>query len=182
MTIARSNAQTDDGDIGRDRTPPSLAPRLLLGGLAGFAATLVMTSAMARLHRRLPRGERYPLPPREITEQVTGAGDPAVRDYAMAAHFLYGGLCGALLAGARPSPTIAQGAGAGVAIWAGSYFGWAPALKILEPASAHPWRRNALMITAHVVWGAATAAGIGELNLARRTMLNDRPSLDAADS
>jgi hypothetical protein len=38
------------------------------------------------------------------------------------------------------------------------------------------------MITAHVVWGAATAAGIGELNLARRSMLNDRPSLDAADS
>jgi hypothetical protein len=55
-----------------------------------------------------------------------------------------------------------------------------PALGILKPASEHPARRNAVMITAHVVWGAATALALRELLFARRTILNDRRSEDAA--
>src|SRR6476646_2259433 len=105
---------------------PRLGTRLLYGGIAGFAATLAMTSVMARLHRRLPEKERYPLPPREITEQVTGGSDAGVRDRAMAAHFLYGGACGAALAALRGKLGIAEGAAAGAAIWTGSYFGWVP--------------------------------------------------------
>jgi hypothetical protein len=161
------------------RSQPRLDTRLLYGGIAGFAATLAMTSVMARLHRRLPEKERCPLPPREITEQVTGGSDSGVRDWAMAAHFLYGGACGAMLAAHRGKPGIAEGATAGAMIWAGSYFGWVPGLEILKPASAHPVRRNALMIGAHLVWGAATAAAIHELTLARNTILNDRPLCDA---
>lgn len=69
---------------------------------------------------------------------------------------------------------------AGAAIWAGSYFGWVPALGILTPASEHPRRRNALMIAAHIVWGATTALALRELLFARRTILNDRPIEDAA--
>jgi len=159
---------------------PRLGTRLLYGGIAGFAATMVMTSVMARLHRRLPEPERYPLPPREITEQVTGGGDSGVRDQAMVAHFLYGAACGAMLAAPRGQRGIAGGATAGAAIWAGSYFGWVPGFQILKPASAHPLRRNALMISAHLVWGAATAAAISELSLAGRTMLRAGPLRDAA--
>jgi uncharacterized membrane protein YagU involved in acid resistance len=159
---------------------PALATRLLLGGIAGFVATAAMTAAMVRLHRRLPDRERYPLPPREIAERVTGMADPAVRDVAMAAHFLYGGACGALVAALRPEPSRAEGAAAGVAIWAGSYFGWVPAFGILKPAARHPGRRNAVMIAAHIVWGAAMAVTARELHAARRTILNDRPAEDAA--
>jgi hypothetical protein len=158
----------------------SLASRLLLGGIAGFAATMAMTSVMARLHRRLPERERYPLPPREILAQLTGGTDRQVRDRAMAAHFLYGGLCGAAMAGLRPKPALVEGAAAGMAVWAGSYFGWVPGFGILRPASQHPARRNALMIAAHLAWGAATVLATHELELARSTMLNDRASLDAA--
>jgi hypothetical protein len=164
----------------RPPSQPPLATRLLYGGIAGFVATLAMTSVMARLHRRLPEKERYPLPPREITERVTGGDDATVRDRAMVAHFLYGGACGAMLAAVRGQLRIAEGASAGAAIWAGSYFGWAPGLDILKPASAHPMRRNALMVAAHLVWGAATAAAIYELSLARDTILNDGPLRDAA--
>lgn len=160
-------------------TDSSLTSRLLCGGIAGFAATFVMTSVMARLHLRLPERERYPLPPREITERVTGGDEPGIRDRALAAHFLYGGACGAAFAALRPEPALGEGAAAGIAIWAGSYFGWVPVLGILRPASAHPRRRNALMIAAHIVWGAATAAAIRELGLARRTMLNGRRLRDA---
>lgn len=163
----------------RNDAPPRLATRLLLGGIAGFAATLAMTSAMARMHRRLPEKERYPLPPREITERVMNGPDEAIRDSAMAAHFAYGAACGALVGALRRAPGPIEGAVAGVAIWAGSYFGWVPVLGILKPASRHPGRRNALMIAAHCVWGAATALSLRELGLARRTILNDRPTLDA---
>ena len=158
----------------------SLTSRLLIGGIAGFAATLAMTSVMTRLHRRLPDRDRYPLPPREIMEQLTGGPDGQVRDRAIVAHFLYGGFCGAAVAALRPKPGLVEGAAAGVAIWAGSYFGWVPGFGILQPASQHPARRNALMIGAHLVWGAATVLAIQEVGLARRTMLNDRPSRDAA--
>jgi uncharacterized membrane protein YagU involved in acid resistance len=97
----------------------------------------------------------------------------------MIAHFVYGGACGALVAALRARPSLAEGAAAGVAIWAGSYFGWIPAFGILRPASSHPPRRNALMIAAHMVWGAATALALSELALARATILNGRPSRDA---
>jgi uncharacterized membrane protein YagU involved in acid resistance len=46
-----------------------------------------------------------------------------------------------------------RGALAGLALWVGSYLGWLPAVGILRPATRHPWRRNLLMIVAHIVWG-----------------------------
>lgn len=161
-------------------TTSRLGTNLLFGAIAGFVATGAMTSAMARLHRQLPISERYPLPPREITElTVGGPSEALVRDEAMAAHFLYGAVTGALVAGVRSRPTVTEGAIAGLAIWAGSYFGWVPALGILEPASKHPPRRNALMISAHLVWGSATALVLGELFLARATILKSGPLNDA---
>ena len=42
--------------------------RVLLGALAGLAATAPMTLAMKLMHEQLPREERYPLPPRQVTE------------------------------------------------------------------------------------------------------------------
>jgi hypothetical protein len=156
-----------------------LTTKLLFGAIAGFVATAAMTAAMTRLHRRLPEDERYPLPPREITGQMLDAGEETVRDAAMAAHFLYGAGCGALLAALRPEPGPGEGAAAGVAIWTGSYFGWVPGFGILRPASDHPPRRNALMLAVHLVWGAATAVTLNELFRARRTILNGRRAQDA---
>ncbi len=164
-----------------DSLPQSrLGTNLLFGAIAGFVATAAMTSAMARLHRKLPARERYPLPPREITERmVDGANDPLVRNGAMAAHFVYGAATGALLAAVRPRPSLAEGALAGVGVWTASYFGWVPVAGILKPASAHPPRRNALMIAVHLVWGATTAVTLQELFLARSTILNAGPLRDA---
>ena len=71
-------------------------------------------------------------------------------------HFGYGALFGsvyALFADRIPLHSSLKGALAGVAIWIGSYLGWLPALGILRPATQHPFRRNLLMIIAHVVWG-----------------------------
>jgi hypothetical protein len=80
----------------------------LYGAFAGFAATAAMTSFMARLHRRLPADQRYPLPPREITGIVAGeqVGRPreGTADLAMAAHFAFGAAAGALAAGLHVPP------------------------------------------------------------------------------
>jgi uncharacterized membrane protein YagU involved in acid resistance len=160
-----------------------LGSRLLIGGIAGFAATLAMTSAMSRMHRRLPPAERYPLTPREIIDSTAEAvavelDDAASKDATIAAHFAYGAACGALIAAAHPRIGKGGGGLAGASVWLASYLGWIPAAGILKPATRHPARRNLLMIAAHLVWGAATAQGIRELRLARGTMLKDRPERD----
>ncbi len=149
--------------------------RVLLGALAGLAATAPMTLAMKLMHERLPRGEQYPLPPRQVTEglaEKAGLGghlDEEEREAATwVSHFAYGAACGALygaVAGERldEHPLLA-GAGFGLAVWAGSYLGWLPAAGIISPATEHPARRNALMIAAHAVWGAATGAALAALS------------------
>jgi uncharacterized membrane protein YagU involved in acid resistance len=139
---------------------------LIKGAVAGFLATIPMTLAMRELHRRLPSKERYPLPPRLITEQVLGPRtlrsltEPQRVGTTLAAHFGYGALTGALY------PLIARRSGRGetmagivfgVGVWAASYLGWIPASGVLTPATEHPARRNLLMLASHLVWGASTA-------------------------
>ena len=48
---------------------------VLKGGLAGLAATVPMTMAMAAMHKLLPDHEQYPLPPRLITENALEKAD-----------------------------------------------------------------------------------------------------------
>ncbi|MDP2358896.1 MAG: hypothetical protein Q8M31_22955 [Beijerinckiaceae bacterium] len=140
--------------------------RAVLSAISGFCATLPMTMVMWRLHRRLPSDERYALPPREVSDEAAGrvvrggsAGPPGT----LAAHFGYGAAAGAILGVLAPRPTLVQGAGFGLAIWAGSYFGWIPATGLLKPASDHPRARNSLMLAAHAVWGCSLAWGLREL-------------------
>lgn len=145
---------------------------LLFGAIAGLAATTAMTGVMRRLHPRLPAGERYPLPPREITERVAKlagihAGEQSLETAAVAAHFLYGGLTGAAFPMITRSRSPLVGAGYGVAVWAASYLGWLPLAGILKPATRHPLRRNLLMLAAHLLWGAALASGLKEMERAR---------------
>ena len=136
--------------------------RILLGALAGLAATGPMTLAMKLMHEQLPREERYPLPPRQVTEGLAEkAGvnehlDEEERETHVA-------VSGKRLDG---HPVLA-GVGFGFAVWAASYLGWLPAAGIISPATEHPARRNALMIAAHVVWGATTGVAIERLSDSR---------------
>lgn len=149
--------------------------RYLSGAIGGIIATLPMTVAMAGLFRTLPRDERYPLPPREITEdlmQKSGVeqqlDEEQLTGLSLLAHFAYGGLTGALypLAFRHVEHPLLLGSGYGLAIWGASYLGWIPALKILPPATRQPVNRRRLMIGVHIIWGAGTVL-IGE-RLSRR--------------
>ncbi len=136
----------------------SLSSKLICGALAGFVATAPMTAVMQRMYRSLDRKERYPLPPREILGSVVPplARGPATNT-TLVAHFAYGAVSGAALSTVIRNPTTARGVAGGLSVWLASYLGWVPAFGILKPASRHPASRNALMIFAHVVWGAAYA-------------------------
>jgi uncharacterized membrane protein YagU involved in acid resistance len=149
---------------------------VLRGALAGGLATAPMTLFMTTMHRTLPRGERYPLPPKRITMKV--AGEVGLKEHlgkrernalTMLAHFDYGAAMGAVyspLADRLPGSPLAKGISFGLLVWTVSYLGLLPAAGILKPATEHPPRRNALMIGAHVVWG----AGLGLIHeaLSRR--------------
>jgi hypothetical protein len=158
-----------EGDDNIGGQTSALTPALVRGGLAGLLATAPMSVAMAIWHRWLPYHERGPLPPREITMEVARrAGvrsrldEPQKRAATLVSHFSYGSAMGALygaLSSRTVRPGVATGALFGLGVWAGSYLGLLPALGILPPATRHPPRRNALMIAAHLVWGAA-AGGI----------------------
>lgn len=134
---------------------------VLVGAIAGVAATAAMTVAAAAMHRHLPDGERYPLPPRELTQQIVAAGrggsSAAMLPATLASHFGFGAAAGGLYGVLRPVLTpgpVCSGILYGLGVWTVSYLGWIPAARLLQPATVHPARRNALMIAAHVVWGA----------------------------
>jgi uncharacterized membrane protein YagU involved in acid resistance len=147
--------------------------KLLKGALAGFMATAPMSTSMLVGWRLLPGREKYHLPPRLITEEITervGIGDQMgeneLRGLTILSHFGYGAVFGAIYALFEhqiPLHSSLKGALAGVALWAGSYLGWLPALGILTPATRHPWRRNLLMIVAHVIWGVSLGEGLRKL-------------------
>jgi uncharacterized membrane protein YagU involved in acid resistance len=151
----------------------SFSAALVIGALAGLAATVPMTLVMQQMHQQLPARERYPLPPSEIVEELTdqaGVEDQIDQSEHMAltllAHFGYGAATGALyapLAHAFHPPAMLGGAAFGLVVWGTSYLGLLPALGILRPATEHPARRNALMIGAHVVWGATLGLVVEQL-------------------
>jgi uncharacterized membrane protein YagU involved in acid resistance len=137
--------------------------KLLKGAIAGFVATAPMSFSMLIGWRLLPKHEKYHLPPRLITEEITervGIEDQLCENELIGltifSHFSYGALFGAVYAlfdQKLPVDSSLKGVLSGVALWAGSYLGWLPAMGILTPATRHPWRRNLLMIIAHMIWG-----------------------------
>ena len=139
--------------------------RQLAGPISGFAATFPMSAVMVAIHKALPARDQDPLPPRQITENAAAqAGvndklDDGDRKAAtIAAHFGYGAVVGAgyaPMAGKSGLHPAAEGALYGLAVWGGSYLGLMPATGLYRSATEEPATRNAMMITAHIVWGAA---------------------------
>jgi hypothetical protein len=125
-----------------------------------------MSAVMLAWHRQLPWHQRDPVPPAQITKQFTkavGLHDELEHEGRMAltvpAHFGYGAGVGAVYAlVARPRSTTeaaACGMAYGLGVWAASYAGWLPVAGLYRPAKREPAERHAMMIAAHLVYGAA---------------------------
>jgi hypothetical protein len=147
------------------------SPRLAKGALAGLIATVPMTLFMLACHRNLPPAQRYPLPPSLIAKRSFGGialpGKPAPMPNlaaTLASHFGFGAATGALFAAAPASLQREYPVGTGIAyglcVWAASYLGWVPVLGLMPPATRQPTARNAMMIAAHVVWGATLGVAL----------------------
>jgi uncharacterized membrane protein YagU involved in acid resistance len=138
--------------------------RLFAGFAAGLIATIPMTATMVLIHRKLPRKEREPLPPYQVTKDLTRKtgmdrwmDEKDKRALTVASHFAYGAGAGGLYGLASdlmPAPPLLGGVAYGLAIWGGSYIGWLPAMNIYKEPEQEPPRRIAMMIAAHLVWGA----------------------------
>jgi hypothetical protein len=123
-----------------------------------------MTVVMELLHGLLPAREQHPLPPRHVTERVLEAADlhddlteGQKQQATLANHYAYGTGAGGvygLLAPHLPFGPAVNGIGYGLGVWAASYLGLLPAAGLYPPATEEHPGRNALMIAAHVVWGA----------------------------
>jgi uncharacterized membrane protein YagU involved in acid resistance len=127
-----------------------------------------MTLVMLAIHRRLPWWQRYEIPPKQIVEDLAkGVGirhrlDRTSHDAVTGvSHFAYGACMGVPYSAVEESligPPVAKGAEYGLLVWAANYLVGLPAANFSAAATREPLRRTAMMVVAHLVWGASLAA------------------------
>jgi hypothetical protein len=155
--------------------------RLAGGAASGAAATVAMTGWMLAT---APRDPGFELPPHRIVRRAAQRlgipvrpADPKLIPATTVAHFAFGSAGGAGYALLRRRPSLPSALAYATGIWASSYAGWAPALRLIPPPQRDDRHRQVLTFTAHLVYGAA-------LGLATRRLLGGdaargRPSEDA---
>jgi uncharacterized membrane protein YagU involved in acid resistance len=142
----------------------SAAYDLAAGAVAGLAATGPMTAVMEGIRKVLPPSQQDPPPPRQITDRATdavGVGQEMTEGEKQTAtalaHLGFGagaGVVYGLLAPRLPLGPVAGGVAYGLAVWAGSYLGWLPAIGLYKQPENEPAGRHFKMILSHIVWGA----------------------------
>jgi hypothetical protein len=137
------------------------------GAGAGALATGAMSALMVAAERAGLMGRH---PPEAIAETILdGAGvevgsEALENAVATALHFAFGAAAGAVFeVGRRRLPldrraAVPAGAAWGLAVWAVSYAGWVPWLRILPPPDEDRLDRQLTMVAAHLVYGATLGA------------------------
>jgi uncharacterized membrane protein YagU involved in acid resistance len=159
---------------------------------SGFLATGPMTLAMFELFDRLPAREKSPLPPATLTKEFTDMAGARGRlngeqeaALTMLSHFGYGAAAGLLysatLGRARAGSPVLRGSLFGLGVWAVSYLGWTPVFGFRAAAPRMPFRRNWMMIAAHIVWGASLGFSDYELHKQGFEMLAGHKKAPAAE-
>jgi uncharacterized membrane protein YagU involved in acid resistance len=149
---------------------------LFRGFWASTMATSSMTLALFEAFKKLPIEEKQPLPPAQLTESlVRKAGftknwsSEMQAEATMLSHYGYGAAAGiayALLADKVPGNSLIKGGLFGLGVWAASYYGIIPSLKLSPSAEEMGKERNAMMALTHVVWGASL--GFAEHSLRKK--------------
>jgi hypothetical protein len=157
------------------KTKESKVESGVAGGIAGFLATIPMSLCMLAIHRKLPVYHRSSLPPKKLTTRIArkiGISHKLSRKEKRAlsvfSHFGYGTGAGSiygLVSNSIPATPLIKGIGFGLLVWAGSYFGFLPAINLWHTEEEHH-KRYWMMAAAHVVWGAFL--GLGHEKLEKR--------------
>lgn len=134
------------------------------GALAGLLATAPMTAV---IYAGRQAGLLWNPPPRQIAgrvlRRVRGRGRmprPAFQASWLAAHFGYGSAAGVLYSLLRrllPGRPALAGLAFGEGVWAASYLGVMPGMRLYPRPQQDTGSRTAVMIAAHAVYGIALA-------------------------
>ena len=151
----------------------SVTARLVVGGIAGTAATLVLQLLRSFTAAKLPKSKPPIRPepgefmvqaverrlPRKLAERVPKAAEQAA---AKSLALGYGATFGALYAVARPRPAnlIAEGAALGILAWAAGYLGWLPALRLMPPVTKQRPQEVAAPVVQHLVFGLSVVGAL----------------------
>jgi hypothetical protein len=170
------------------------------GGLGGLAATLAMSGAILAAGRLGLMGE-YP-PERVAHRGLREAGwgplsaEQLDGPVGAALHVAFGAALGAVFATglapvvrvirrrlpARPPAAVAlpiAGAAFGSGVWLVSYWDWIPWLGIMPPPDRDRPDRQATMLVAHWIFGAAL--GMSLVGLSRTGLAPAEPMIERAD-
>ncbi len=134
---------------------------IVAGLLTGAAATVLMSVVMLAAGRLGLVGRQ---PPEQIVERGAIAGGLSMTDdqqnaLASVLHLVFGAAVGAafgLVARlSRPAMPELLAVPWALGVWAVSYFGWVPALRIMPPPTEDAPGRAWTMLLAHLVFGLA---------------------------
>jgi hypothetical protein len=151
-----------------------------VGLVRGFAGGIVATAAMSAFMLGAQKvGLLGQMPPRKITDRFLGVlgvhrktPEPARKALALVNHFAFGGVCGALFGLAHEvkrtrsrrtsgvesyRAPLVTGLAYGTAIWAVSYMGLVPAMRIMPRPADDRRGRPTSMVLAHWIFGAVLA-------------------------
>ena len=140
------------------------------GALAGALATALMTPVQLLGMRPRSRWDRVRWMPRRVFARAAARAGLARRSdtdektaLAAGAHFAYGTTFGILYAlwRGRRGGSLASGIAFGLALWAASYAGYLPALRLVPPPDREDPAQTERLIAAHVVYGAVLGLAVG---------------------
>ena len=152
-----------------------LKPNPAADATAGAIATVAMSTVMVAGDRSGLMGEQPPTLVSRHALRKLGIGKPRQDGPRLAplAHLGFGAAGGTLFGLSRrlvpDLPRYLHGVLFGLGVWAVSYKGWIPALRILPPPERDRPGRPVVMVAAHVVYG---------LVLARLVQVPRRPSAE----
>jgi len=142
-----------------------IKPSLNAAALSGVIATFPMSAYLVLSQKFF---EKYPsaIPPEQVTGALLETADVDEMDQekfqpiVWSSHFAYGMAAGSFYSLYRaliPKSvnSFQTGASFGLLVWATSYWGWLPALKLLPPPPETEVKDNVDKIVSHIIWGAA---------------------------
>lgn len=151
------------------------------GAVSGVAGTVVMTIPILvcqRLHLF------YTPPPEEISDNVARRTwllpDLSHRSFPIfwiAAHLAYGATCGTLFSLSRrwtPGSPHVAGPLFGLSVWAISYLGFVPALRLYPWPADDSRPRQVVMIVTHGLFGLTVAAAHTRLSQGSQALLDSK--------